>query len=81
MRPSTPLYFLGGGGPPQQQKGQVRQCQEVPLCGLPHSQPVCDFPYPQPTPGTNDCGYKDCTADGLQDGRRTLECGDPCKSR
>lgn len=59
------LHVLGGGGPPQQQEGQVQHRQEVPLCGLPHSQPVCGFPYSVPTSGAHDCGYQDCIADGL----------------
>lgn len=74
------FHVLGGGGPPQQQEGQVRQYQEVPLCGLPNSQSVRAVPYPRPTSGTHDRGYQNRPADGLQDGRRAVELGNPCKS-
>ena len=79
MVQSSHLCLLGCGGPAQQQERQVRQCQEIPLCGLPRFQPVRGKPYSEPASYTYDCGYQDCDADGLQDGRRAMDSGNPCK--
>lgn len=40
---------------------------------------MCGGSHPKQTSGAHDRGNEDCLADGLQNGRRTVECGDPCK--
>lgn len=65
----------GGGGSAQQQEGQIRQREEVPVRGLSRPQPVCRGSHTEPSSGADDGGHKDRPADGVQDGRRALERG------
>ncbi|MEQ2194050.1 hypothetical protein XENOCAPTIV_022016 [Xenoophorus captivus] len=39
---------------------------------------MCGGPHLKPTSGAHDRSDEDCTADGLQNWRRAVECGDPC---
>lgn len=73
----TPVTILsGGGGAAQQQEGQIRPCEEVPLRGLSRPESVCRVSHAEPSSGADDGGYKACPPDGVQDGRRALERGD-----
>lgn len=74
------MLSIGGGDSAYQPKGQVRLCEKVPVCGLPHSQPVCGVSHHQQTSSAYDCGHQDCFTDELQNGRRAVECRNPCKT-